>query len=37
MYYYKVYIWDEYILKYMFIIIEFYILKRMNYFVMLKD
>lgn len=37
MYHYKVHIRDEYILKHMLTIIEFHILKRMNYLVMSKD
>lgn len=37
MYHHKVHIRDEYILKHMLTIIEFYILKRLNYLVMSND
>lgn len=37
MYHHKVHIRDEYILKHMLTIIEFHILKRMNYLVMSND
>lgn len=37
MYHHKVHIRDEYILKHMLTIIEFYILKRQNYLVMSND
>lgn len=36
LYHHKVHIRDEYILKHMLTIIEFYILKRMNYLVMIN-